>query len=71
VDVSIKHVADELNAGPPVTDNPPTPVRVVNVALVPGATRACPDVATGAGGGLTLGVIVATDFWPIESAIAY
>ena len=56
-DVSIRQVAEVANAGPPVIANPPMPVRVANAALVPGITNVWPDVATGAGGGTTLGAM--------------
>ena len=57
-DVFTKHVADVVNAGPPVDAKPPVPVRVVNVAVPPGNTSFCCGVAVGAGGGVTVGVIV-------------
>jgi hypothetical protein len=57
-DVFTKHVADVMKAGPPVVAKPPVPVRVVYVAVPPGSTSFCCAVAVGAGGGVTVGVIV-------------
>ena len=40
-EVFTKHVADVVNAGPPVVAKPPVPVSVVNVAVPPGNTSFC------------------------------
>ena len=47
--------------------SPEVPVIVVNVAVPPGITGFVSDVATGAGGGVTVGVIVASSERPSES----
>jgi hypothetical protein len=46
---------------------PEVPVIVVNVAVPPGITGFVSAVATGAGGGVTVGVIVASSERPSES----
>jgi hypothetical protein len=46
---------------------PPDPMRSVNVAVPPGTTCWVSGVAVGAGGGETVGVIVADVFAPNES----
>jgi hypothetical protein len=47
--------------------SPEVPVIVVNVAVPPGITAFISGVATGAGGGVTVGVIVASSVRPSES----
>ena len=47
--------------------SPEVPVIVVNVAVPPGITGFVSGVATGAGGGVTVGVIVASSDRPSES----
>ena len=69
--VLIKHVLDALKAGPPVVARPPVPVSVVNATDDPGSTSFASAVAVGAGGGVTVGVIVARLRWPSASATAY
>ena len=53
-----RHVADVLNAGPPVVAKPPLPVTVVKDTEPPGTTIFSSGAAAGAGGGVTVGVIV-------------
>ena len=70
-DVFTRHVADVVKAGPPVVASPPVPVNVVNVAVPPGTTTFDSGVATGAGGGVTVGVMVPAVFWFNTSDTTY
>lgn len=65
---SMRHVADVVNDGPPDDASPPVPVSVVNATEPPGTTVFCCGAAFGAGGGVTVGVMVDADFWPSASA---
>jgi len=59
--VLIRHVAEVVKVGPPVVARPPVPVRVVKATEEPGRTNFVSAVAVGAGGGVTVGVIVARE----------
>jgi hypothetical protein len=61
-DVLTRHVADVVKSGPPVAASPPDPVKVVKVMVPPGATTFVSGDAAGAGGDVTVGVIVPADF---------
>ena len=67
----IKHVAEVVKVGPPVAARPPVPVSVVKATEEPGRTNFVSAVAVGAGGGVTVGVIAASERWPSASATAY
>ena len=54
----IKHVNDVLSPTPEVA-SAPLPVNVVKATVPPGMTDLVSGVATGAAGGLTVGVMVA------------
>ena len=54
----MRQVKDVFNPAPDVA-SAPVPVRVVNVAVPPGITALLSEVATGALGAATVGVIVA------------
>lgn len=68
---STRHVADVVKEGPPDAARPPVPVNVVNATEPPGMTVLCCGLAVGAGGGVTVGVIVEAVFWPSASTATY
>ena len=65
-----RHVTEVLKPTPDVA-SPFEPVKVVKVAVPPGITAFDSDVATGAPGATTDGVMVAPASWPVVSATTY
>jgi hypothetical protein len=69
VAVSMKHVFVVSNSVPVAKGV--VPVMLLYVAVVPGSSVITSGVATGTGGGVTVGVIVAESIWPVESVTWY